>query len=537
MLLCGLFVASASAVALRGSSTLAAGSSGSFSIYSEPIELRYGQVHNAMQGVLPLPADIVARYAGGARSMAVASFTTDIVRIDDTDGSETSVPLYEAYLHHYILDVGSSAGLGALRTAAHSDPALKSMKQGAALKQRRQLLMGTGGGTSVSFGGAAGAEYRHSPHNYSAPFRAIIQQPQSFMPTLHVINTLRGGAARREKSPLLQCPCTRQRVFNISAGTIDGEVPFPAFGNCAGEIVGNPSCEIESYVGGWRCCAHGVFLVDTDQECGGDPTCSAKPTDRVFVKFTFHYADAAPADRALEPMACCDVTSTGQGDANVEYDVPRCPASAGSDPRQCTQTVTTTQPIDYYMDAAVDGDALVDLAFAAPHLHATGLSLTLEDALTNETLCHVERGGSSGTPGGVLYGNGTEPGNEDGYLVGLATCAWSGADAPRRKRSHPLRTVAVYDASSYQTGVMSLWLMSGAQVYDEPGCSAALQAAGCLAPPSSPHTCLVCARSPSTAPKLVAAGCGEVFGSISLLNRLCAAPPSPQLAPAVLKLE
>jgi hypothetical protein len=486
-----------------------------------------------MQGVLPLPADVVARYANGSAAMAVSSFTTDIVRIA-ADGSETQVPLYEAYLHHYILNVGTSSGLGALRAAARADPALGSMKQGAALKRRRaagqQLgeLGDGGGGNTVSFGGAAGGEYRHNPHEYQAPFRAIVYQPEAFMPTLHVINTLRsGGAERREKSALLQCPCTPQRHFNFSAGTIDGEVPFPRFGNCEGEIVGNPSCQIETYVGGWRCCAHGVFLVDTDKECAHDPGCLAKPADRVFVKFTFQYDDAAAADRALEPVACCDATSTGAGDTNIEYDVPRCPA--GTDPRLCTQTVVTTQPFDYSYERAVDGDALVDLAFAAPHLHVTALSLTLQDAVTNETLCHVERGSGSGSGsgGGVLYGNGTEPGNENGYLVGLLPCTWSGSNAPRLKRSHPLRTTAVYSAASYQTGVMSLWLMNGAQVYDRQACGAALQASGCLAAPNTPSTCVACAQVNERAAALVAAGCGDVDicyePRTCLINQLCAA--------------
>lgn len=511
----------------------------SFDIYSEPIELRYGQVHNRMQGVLPLPADVVARYANGSVAMAVSSFTTDIVRIA-ADGSETQVPLYEAYLHHYILNVGTSSSLGALRAAARSDPALGSMKQGAALKRRQAAQLGAGdaGGNTVSFGGAAGGEYRNNPHDYQAPFRAIVYQPEAFMPTLHVINTLRSGGAEREKSALLQCPCTPQRHFNLSAGTIDGEVPFPRFGNCEGEIVGNPSCQLETYVGGWRCCAHGVFLVDTDKECAHDPACLAKPVDRVFVKFTFQYDDATAADRMLEPVACCDATSTVAGDTNIEYDVPLCPA--GTDPRICTQTVVTTQPFDYYYNDAVDGEALVDLAFAAPHLHVTALSLTLQDAITSETLCHVERG--SGSSGGVLYGNGTEPGNENGYLVGLLPCTWNGSNAPRLKRSHPLRTTAVYNASTYQTGVMSLWLMNGAQVSDRPACSTALQASGCLAAPNTPSTCLACAQINKTAAALVAAGCGDVdicFSDRCLINQLCAAAPqqSSQEEPSAMFLE
>lgn len=66
-----------------------------------------------------------------------------------------------------------------------------------------------------------------------------------------------------------------------------------------------------------------MFVIDTDKECL-DPTCSEEPVDQVFMKFTFYYEDATPAMRDIESAACCDVTSTQQGDANVEYDLPPC---------------------------------------------------------------------------------------------------------------------------------------------------------------------------------------------------------------------
>ena len=48
-----------------------------------------------------------------------------------------------------------------------------------------------------------------------------------------------------------------------------------------------------------------------------------------------------PADRALEPVTCCDATSTDAGDANIEYDVPRC--LAGTDPSQQTAYAISLQ--------------------------------------------------------------------------------------------------------------------------------------------------------------------------------------------------
>ena len=156
--------------ALLALAARAAADSSSFTVYSEPIELRYGEVHNRMQGELPLPPDVVARYAqDGAPAMAITSFEMDMVRIDKDTGNETRVPLYESYLHHYILDMGSSADVGALVRAARGPrdskaaQLLRRMNHAAA---RRELGLG---GASVSFGGASGAEFRDNPHVYRDP--------------------------------------------------------------------------------------------------------------------------------------------------------------------------------------------------------------------------------------------------------------------------------------------------------------------------------------------------------------------------------
>eukprot|EP00937_MAST-01D_sp_MAST-1D-sp2_P006662 g6662.t1 len=513
-----------------------AGAADTFTVYSDPIQLRYGEVHNRLDRVLPLPADIVARYAvPGAPAMAVLNFTMDIVR-KGADGAETRVPLYDHYLHHYILDMGSSAGLGALAQAARDDreSGLGRMQQAPALRRLRKRLGGSG--HTISFGGASGAEYRDNPHVFKHPFRMILPKPQSWAPTLHIINTNRanidGGAAYDgTPSPLLQCPCTPQRRFDFAAGTIDGEKPYPPFGHCSPQFLNgryaNPSCNISTYQGGWRCCAHGVFLIDTSA-CKR-PGCAEYPEDEVFVRFTFAYEDAAPAHRPLASTACCDVTSDFaiQGNGNIEYDVPAC--AAGTPPAECTHTVVSVQPVEYFYSAALDGNLTqVDLAFAAPHVHVSALSLELQDAVTGKTLCKVTRDGGA-SPGGVAYGTGLAAGNEANYLVGLRPCSWGGAEAPRFMRSHPLRTIAVYNASNAQTGVMSLWLMSAAQVYDAPACKAALAAAGCLARPDA-DACVACAQNASgaaleTTAALMRSGCGDVWIQDDLLPQFCSAAP------------
>merc|ERR1712232_746492 len=242
-----------------------------------------------------------------------------------------------------------------------------------------------------------------------------------------------------------------------TAGTIDGKPPRPKI-QCSSKFAatGNPSCHLSTYVGGWRCCEDGMFVIDTKKECS-KPDCSDEPKDQVYMRYTFHYADAQFGAREIEGAACCDVTSDEQGDENIEYDIPKCPPN--TPPEHCVHVAESVQPVGYFARKPWQKphrSDLVDLVFAAPHLHWAGISMELFDHEANRSLCEVHK-----TPdgnAGVMYGNGTTAGNENGYLVGMRPCVWNGTDAPRFRRDHKLRTRAVYNATDRHTGVMGLWL-------------------------------------------------------------------------------
>jgi len=461
-----LALAAASAVRLGAAAPAA---SMSFTVFSDPVRLRYGEVYNHLQSPMPLPADVVAQFADGNKVMAVSGFDVDMVRTG-ANGHEEQVKLDDHYLHHYALQLGGGAGLQKMFDAAAGDRAFARMLTGCHAMTRagvHAFLDRLGRETPSAqpemevFGSASGAEYRDNPQRFEAPFRRMIQQPEVWAPLLHIINTNR-PVAGQAWSPLLECPCTPQRRINVSAGTIDGRAADPPI-HCSPEFAatGNPSCHLATYQGGWRCCEHGMFLIDTDKECR-DPECSEEAVDEVRMKFTFHYEEAQADTRGVEAAACCDVTSVTQGNENIEYDVPAC--ALGTPTERCLHVAESVQPLAYFGGhpksplSAHQGSDLVDLVFAAPHLHLAGLSLTLEDAVTNETLCEVHRS-DEGRSGGVVYGQGSAPGDERGYLVGLSTCRWGPLAARRFRRDHPLRTRAVYNATQGHTGVMSLWLM------------------------------------------------------------------------------
>lgn len=356
-----------------------AGAPRSFTVYSQPIELRFGEVHNRMQGPLPLPPEIISRYARGSnKSMAVHGFQLDVVRIG-ADGTEASVPLYDHYFHHYILNMGSEQGLVTLRAAMCPDGRCQGMQASAqTLKalQRRSSL-----GNVVSFGGASGAEFRHNPHDFQAPYRIVVTEPESWAPTIHLINTLRPNTSfDGTPSPLLMCPCTPQRVIDAANGTIDGRAPFPPFGGCSADFMRtNPSCRLSTYVGGWRCCDDGVSLLDTSK-CT-QPSCAEYPKQRVVLKATFEYADEAADDVPLRPIACCDVTTTGPYQGNIEYDVPQC--AAGTPPAVCHMARMHTHD-----------DTRTVMSATRPAVHVSG------HALSSCTRMHVATCGAGVHPRG-----------------------------------------------------------------------------------------------------------------------------------------
>jgi hypothetical protein len=425
-----------------------------FTIYSQPIRQRYGQVYNKMQTDAPwsdhkFPQDVIARYASGEKLMALTGFTLDMIR-KNADGTESPVKLTDKYLHHYILYFGSVNDMEKLVALAKEDSQVNDMltschgMNGGGLQMVKDMVAGFEG---VSFGSAAGAEYRHNPQTFQPPYRLLLKTPQVWLPTFHVINTKKEN---QTVSPLLECPCTPQRKIDPVAGTVDGRKPDPPFG-CSPEFekTGNAACSLETYRGGWRCCEHDMFLIDTDKECWL-PGCLEKPVDEVFMKFTFQYEDATPETRDIESALCCDTTG-----GNIEHDVPACPSGTPAD--ECIFVTENVQTVGRFnTDKPPFASDMVDLVTMAPHLHWAGIAMELFDHETNEKLCEVHR--TDDWTGGVKYGTGDEAGNENGYLVGLRPCTWGGKHPKRFRRDHLFRSRSVYNATQYHTGVMSLWL-------------------------------------------------------------------------------
>jgi len=194
-------------------------------------------------------------------------------------------------------------------------------------------------------------------------------------------------------------------------GSIDG-VPFP-LGVCAPEPTGdlltqhNPTCQVQTYSGGLRCCRHGHFLLDADQTV-------PEGFLEYHHKYRFYFEEYVPDPK---PSHLDLVRLYWQTEAHAgEYDIVPC--DAGTPPQDCIQEITSRWRVKDMMrssDYDQAATAGIKIIYAGPHCHAaTCVSMELYNADTGKLLCRME----------PILGQGTSAyGDEEGY-VALPPCLW-----------------------------------------------------------------------------------------------------------------
>jgi len=411
-----------------------------FTVYSNPVRLRYGQVFRAfIKG--KIPEDVVSRYADGTKIMAVARSSIALVRFDK-NGREVPVSLHDHYLHHALAWIGHS----------ETDPP-KPVLQSQLLQGRPQTIAGV----SVRAIADNGSECRGPMLDLESPFRILIAHPEVMAFRLHIINTNKADRAAA-RSPLIECPCAPPGKLAPDAMPKAAEGALDCHQKLARGQQASTPCDWSTYLGGALCCHHMGFLIDTAEECS-DKNCTSEPTDVVYAKLVAYYEDAEPETRDMEWASCCDVTTTPSKGAVSEFDIPKC--ADGTTDEECIFVLEAVQPLCNVGRFGKASD-LVDIASARPHVHFNALSLQLIDDVTGEVLCeahNTERG-----DGSIRHGRGTSPGDELGLVVGLEQCSWSGKNARRYRRDHPMRSRVVYNASQRQFGAMGIWKVMVANV-------------------------------------------------------------------------
>lgn len=468
-----------------------------FTVMSDPILLRPGEVHNRVVEPVPLPREIQDRFRG--KNMSVTDYTMDWVF---KNGS--SVPSTELYNHHFSVVMGNKAGAEYYyRTLKGQDPfvsgnrsancyerklkdlslgkRLMSMKHhGEALEELKAYMrrgISPRGDDGANFtmeqiaspttvGSAPGNEARHNSNKVPAPFHWSVESPEYLTALFHFINTkdiIPPSPGQGQYSPLLECPCTAQRDINKTAIAIDGECPSIPYA-CNGQLLAeeNIACSIETYTGGYRCCEDGVFLVDIED--AQYQHLKEGPVSEYYAKFTFTAQEedwTDPLQRATRLVPAENVDVTGGLDrtaaSSVEYSILQCNTTDPIDP--CVHVLETVVPAP----ADPAQRPYFELVRVAAHLHTGGKRLTLwvEDAggryEKGALICDASVENDK-----VMYGTKEgEPGNELGYLIGIEPCMFGDGEWIFGVND-TVRIRAEYESSRPHNGAMAMWFVIGA---------------------------------------------------------------------------
>ena len=221
-----------------------------FEVYSPPIVSQYSEVVWRTLDPVPLPSDVVARYANGG-VMAVTGFEVNVVRRNKTTGEETSVPCSESYNHHYVSILKSS--LATMEPLVNGQPTgpnrfghgpthVWHAAAGSSANQSTVPLVQT-------FSEHNGNEARQTYHGYPDGYVQIIESPEHFIFNPMQINTRNpngssavatGPLPRTSAAPegahysgILECPCTTRikKTYGGYITTADG-------GACAVPVTG-----------------------------------------------------------------------------------------------------------------------------------------------------------------------------------------------------------------------------------------------------------------------------------------------------------
>jgi hypothetical protein len=206
----------------------------------------------------------------------------------------------------------------------------------------------------------------------------------------------------------------------------------------------NGDCSLASYKGGYRCCENDAWVTEPQYR---DPS----KIDTYYAKFTLTVDDV---ERETVPAYFATLDGTGD---NAEYDIPKCNLS---DPMthmegdKCIHTLTFVRDM-YYQIPQIQMPlpwAKISLLTARGHQHVGGIGMELYNDRTGELICMSK----------PRYGNGTEAGNEKGFMVGVPPCVWGPpplSPPPVFGLHDKVRIVSHYDATKGHHGVMAFWFM------------------------------------------------------------------------------
>ncbi|PHT97414.1 hypothetical protein BC332_33664 [Capsicum chinense] len=347
--------------------------------------------------------------------IALKSFDAEVV-----DEAGNSVPLHETYLHHWVV-IRYYHQQGVDVAKYHGN--LGFHKSDFIIKRNSGICEG---GLSQYFG--LGSETRKTMSYVPDPYGIEVGNPVEVPPgyeerwllNVHAIDT-RGAEDR------LGCTECRCDLYNVTKDEYDRDIE-------------------PDYIGGLRCCYDETRCRVKDGFQGSRRS--------LYLKYTVKYIDW---DASILPVKIyiLDVTDTwkrpGKSTATVarhhcliEYLVESCSASVANADCSHTKKITVTFPSG--------GDIIYGVAHQ--HTGGTGMALHGEDG---RVIC-------SSLP---IYGEGMEPGNEAGYIVGMSSC-YPRPGSIKISEGETVTLLSNYSNAQRHTGVMGLFYLLVAEPSPKP---------------------------------------------------------------------
>lgn len=304
------------------------------------------------------------------------------------------VPLYETYLHHWVLH-------------RFYDPTSSGGLRKPELASNNGIC-GSGQLTQL-FG--LGSETRLTDTEIPAPYGIVIGDPErvpagydeEWVLNVHAIDT-RGTVDSRGCT---ECVC---ELYNVSVG-YTGK-PIPA-----------------GYEGGLDCCFDDTHCILRPEYSGPERVLYMEyyvswvdMSDEV-VPVTVYILDVTDGKKSIDEADTCE----------VEYTVPKCPEGESN-------CIHKAENVNFF---PVGGDVVYGVA----HQHSGGIGSTL-----------YNEDGTEICTSNPTYGNGTDPGDEAGYIVGMSTC-YPTPGATKVRAGEKLRLVSSYSSDDRHTGVMGLFYL------------------------------------------------------------------------------
>ena len=232
-----------------------------FEVYSPPIKTRYSEVFWRMQDAVPLPDNIIERFANN-KIMAVTGYEVDQVRLTQ-GGKEEPVPITWAYNHHYGAFLSNSNKTRLVKRKAGPDRMYMNHNSNEywaaeAIEENVEEDVTDEIALNIFFSEGNGGEFRLSYHGYPSGYAQLIESPDTFHCTPMQIDTWNREEATSKFRPaplpkssripasagysgLIECPCSdRLKIeWNMTYALDDDSSEDSP---CTGEIQSAPEC-------------------------------------------------------------------------------------------------------------------------------------------------------------------------------------------------------------------------------------------------------------------------------------------------------